>query len=564
MKFEQFEYVRPIQEDFEESYQSALEEFDQAKSFEQQNHVMEKINSLRKNIRTMDDLCYVRHTIDTNNEFYKTERDYMDDFYAVSKKWDTRFYKALVSSKFRKELEEKWGAQLFAIADSELKTFNDDVFADLQKENKLSSQYTKLVAAAKIDFDGKELTLEQLQPYTESTDRNIRKAAREAYFGYFSAHEEDFDRIYDVLVSIRTSIAKKLGYENFVQLGYYRMNRTDYNAEMVKVFREQVKTHIVPIATKLYESQRERIGVNELTYYDEPLKFLTGNANPKGDPEWIIEKGKKMYKELSSETNEFFTFMIEKNLLDLVAKPGKANGGYCTLIENYKAPFIFSNFNGTNGDITVLTHEAGHAFQAYKSTVYDVPEYHFPTSEAAEIHSMSMEFFTWPWMKEFFEDDTNKFLYDHMAGSLLFIPYGVAVDEFQHFVYENPSATPAERKQAWREIESVYLPHRNYDGFAYLENGGFWQRQLHIYNYPFYYIDYCLAQICALQFWKRTQQEDPRAWDDYVSLCKLGGSKSFLKLVEHANLQSPFEEVTVASIVGEIESWLNSINDKSL
>jgi M3 family oligoendopeptidase len=301
-----------------------------------------------------------------------------------------------------------------------------------------------------------------------------------------------------------------------------------------------------------------------LKFYDENFSFKTGNATPKGDPDWIVANGSKMYKELSPETDEFFTFMLDNNLVDLVSKKGKQGGGYCTYFSQYQAPFIFSNFNGTSGDIDVLTHEVGHAFQVYESRNINVPEYAFPTYEACEIHSMSMEFFAWPWMELFFEEDADKYRFNHLADSLQFIPYGVTVDEFQHFVYSNPEATPAERKQAWREIEKKYLPHRNYEGNAYLEQGGFWHKQGHIFASPFYYIDYTLAQLCAFQFWKRSNEDFKSAWSDYLELCQAGGSKSFIKLVELAGLTSPFEDGCISSVIGEIESWLNSINDKEL
>ena len=470
----------------------------------------------------------------------------------------------MIDSKFKAELEKKWGKQLFDFAETQLKTFSTEIVEDLQLENKLSSEYTKLVASAKIQFEGNELTLAQIQPYTESTDRVMRKKSSEAKFAFFAEHQETFDDIYDRLVKVRTKIAKKLGYENFVELGYARLSRTDYNAKMVANFREQVSEFIVPLAVKLRKRQAERIGLDKLNYYDEGFNFTTGNAIPKGSPDWIIENGKKMYEELSKETDEFFNFMIDHDLMDLVAKKGKASGGYCTYIENYKSPYIFSNFNGTSGDIDVLTHEAGHAFQVYSSKHFEVPEYNWPTYEAAEIHSMSMEFFTWPWMELFFKEDTEKYKFSHLSSALLFLPYGVAVDEFQHFVYENPEATPSERNQAWKEIEGKYLPDRDYDGNSYLENGGFWQRQSHIYNTAFYYIDYTLAQICAFQFWKKSREDQNQAWSDYLTLCKQGGSKPFTELVHVANLLSPFEDGTVQSVIGEIEAWLNSVEDKAL
>ncbi|MDQ0198390.1 M3 family oligoendopeptidase [Neobacillus ginsengisoli] len=564
MKFEEFTYKRPNLEVITANFNAAIEKFNNSITVEEQSKAMDEVNELRNDLGTMFNLVHIRHSIDTNDEFYKAEQDIMDEIQPEVEGLVTKYYQALVHSKFRTELEEKWGRQLFALAEGQLKTFKPEIVPMLQKENRLSTEYTKLLASAKINFEGEERTLAQLEPFTESTDREMRKRANEAKFGFLAEHEDELDRIYDDLVKVRTEIAQTLGYKNFVELGYYRMMRTDYNSDMVTNFRGQVKDFIVPIATKLKARQRERLGLDQLKYYDEGFNFQTGNALPKGTPEWIIENGQKMYQELSKETGTFFQFMQDNNLMDLVAKKGKAGGGYCTYIENFKSPFIFSNFNGTSGDIDVLTHEAGHAFQVYSSRHFEIPEYFWPTYEACEIHSMSMEFFTWPWMELFFKEDTDKYKFSHLSDALLFLPYGVSVDEFQHWVYENPEATPKERKLQWRQIEKKYMPHKDYDGNEYLENGGFWQRQGHIYNSPFYYIDYTLAQICAFQFWKRSRENQQEAWSDYVKLCKLGGSKSFTKLVEAANLISPFEAGCVESVVGVIENWLNSVDDKKL
>ncbi|HEY2420314.1 MAG TPA: M3 family oligoendopeptidase [Neobacillus sp.] len=564
MSFETYTYQRPDLEEVKANFHVAIENFKNARSVEEQINAMQEVNKLRNGLSTMLNLCSIRHSIDTNDEFYKAEQDYMDEIEPEIEGLVTKYYQALVDSKFQSELKEKWGKQLFSLAEGQLKTFKPEIVPLLQQENRLSSEYTKLIASAKIDFEGEERTLAQLEPFTQVADRAMRKKANEAKFGFLAEHEEELDRLYDELVKVRTEIAQTLGYKNFVELGYYRMMRTDYNADMVAKFRQQVKDFIVPIASKLKVRQQGRIGVEQLKYFDENFIFKTGNAAPKGSPEWIINNGQKMYEDLSEETGAFFSFMQENNLMDLVAKKGKAGGGYCTYIEDYKAPFIFSNFNGTSGDIDVLTHEAGHAFQVFSSRHFEIPEYYWPTYEACEIHSMSMEFFTWPWMDLFFKEDTDKYKFSHLSDALLFLPYGVSVDEFQHWVYENPEATPRERKLQWREIEKKYLPHKDYDGNVYLEGGGFWQRQGHIYNSPFYYIDYTLAQICAFQFWKRSREDHKEAWADYVNLCKLGGSMSFTKLVEKANLISPFEEGCVQSVVGEIETWLNSVEDKKL
>ncbi|MGG4441289.1 M3 family oligoendopeptidase [Brevibacillus fortis] len=564
MKFSQIQYERMDMEKVDGQFSQLLKAFQNAESLSEQDIIMAQLNKLRQEVESTRNVAQIRHTINTEDSFYKTEQDFWDEATPLYTGIVSRYYQAIVDSPFRAELEAKWGAQLFRIAESTLRTFSPEVITDLQEENRLSSQYVARKATAKIMFEGEERNLSEIIPFTVSKDRDVRKRANEAKYDFMQQHTDEFDRIYDQLVKVRTRIAKKLGFKSFVELGYARMNRTDYNAEMVASFRQQVLEHIVPVSSKLVERQRQRIGVDTLEYYDLSFDFATGNASPKGSPEWIVENGKQMYAELSPETDEFYNFMLDNDCLDLLSKKGKATGGYCEYLSQYRLPFIFANFNGTSDDIDVLTHEAGHAFQVYVSRDFEVPEYHFPTAEACEIHSMSMEFLTWPWMERFFKEDTDKYKFTHLSGGLQFIPYGVSVDEFQHVVYENPDMTPAERKRAWREIERKYLPHRNYAQNEYLEEGGFWQQQSHIFQSPFYYIDYTLAQICAFQFWKRAQSEPKQAWEDYLTLCQEGGSKSFLELVQVAKLYSPFEEDSIPSVISEIEQFLNSIDDKSL
>ncbi|MHB1653917.1 MAG: M3 family oligoendopeptidase [Desulfitobacteriaceae bacterium] len=561
MKFSEFAYQRSDMDKVEKEFNDLLENFKKAETFESQDSIMNDIIKLRNEVESMEQIMTIRHTMDTRDKFYEGEQDYFDEVMPIYQGLVSKYYESLVKSKFRSRLEDKWGKQLFTIAELTLKTFTPEIIEDLQLENKLSSEYTKLIASARVMFEGEERNLPGLTPFLMATNRDIRKKAHEAKYSFFQENESKFDEIYDGLVKVRDRIAKKLGYSNFVELGYTRMLRSDYNPEMVANFRRQVLQWIVPVATKLRERQRNRLDLDKLAYYDEKLEFNSGNAKPQGDPEWIVNNGQKMYSELSSETGEFFKFVVENELLDLVAKKGKASGGYCTYISQYRSPFIFSNFNGTSEDIDVLTHEAGHAFQVFTSKDYQIPEYLFPTYEACEIHSMSMEFLTWPWMHLFFAEETDKYNFAHLSHALLFIPYGVTVDEFQHFVYTNPTITPAERKQAWREIEKKYLPHRDYKENDYLERGGFFYQQGHIFGRPFYYIDYTLAQICAFQFWVKANKDREHAWQDYLRLCRVGGSKSFLELVDIAGLISPFKDGCINSVIREIENWLNSIDD---
>lgn len=525
---------------------------------------MTLLNGVRSSYESMAAIGSIRHTMDTTDKFYDAENDALDQLGPVYEGLKSEFYRALLGSRFRPELERQWGAQLFSMAELQMKTFSPEVMTDLQAENVLVSEYVKLKASASIPFQGQDRNLSQMQPFTQSPDREVRKAAVEAVSSFYNANAERIDSIYDSLVKLRHGIALKLGFESFVPLAYARLGRTDYDAAMVANYRRQVHECIVPLATRLRARQSARLGVAPMLFHDEGLEYLTGNATPKGDPEWILENGRVMYTEMSPETREFFDYMTERGLLDLVTRKGKAGGGYCTYIPDEQAPFIFANFNGTSGDVDVLTHEAGHAFQAYRSRGFRVPEYHFPTLEACEIHSMSMEFLAWPWMDRFFGVDLEKYLFSHLAGALLFIPYGVTVDEFQHWVYENPGATPTGRREAWRAIERKYLPHRDYGDDSFLEGGGFWYRQGHIFEDPFYYIDYTLAQVCAFEFWGRSREDRPQAFRDYIKLCGLGGSLPFTMLVEAAGLHDPFSDGAIHSIVAPVAAWLDSVDDGKL
>lgn len=563
MIFQDFPYKQPDIAVLREQFAQHIATLQHGATIEAQEQAFDAINLLRQEFDAMFNLCYIRHTINTKDKFYAEQNTFFDEQTPHFQELLTDFYRALLASPLRDVLEKRYGKQWTVIAASGLKTFSPDIIEDLQLENKRASEYQKLKATAKIKIKGQTYTLSQLLPLETDPNRNLRKTATASKWRFFKRKAEKIEQIFDDLVKTRHRIAQKLGYKNFVELGYLRMLRSDYNAQMVANFRQQVQEHIVPLASELYKRQAKRLNLRSLKYFDEEFKFPSGNAAPKGDVDWIVERAATMYHELSPETDHFFSMMQSQQLMDLVSRDNKATGGYCTYISSQKVPFIFANTNGTSGDIDVLTHEAGHAFQVYESRNQPIPEYNWPTYESCEIHSMSMEFFTWPWMHLFFEKDVDKYKYAHLAGAIQFLPYGVAVDEFQHVVYENPDMTPAERNAAWREIEKKYLPHRQYVNNDFLEQGAAWQRQNHIFASPFYYIDYTLAQMCAFQFWKRDHENHEEAWSDYVKLCQAGGSDSFLGLVKLAGLRSPFEDGSIAETIAPIKAWLAAVDDSA-
>lgn len=559
MLFKDFIYQRPNFDEISKKCDQTVDVVMNAKTKEEVFEAIDKFNKERSHWSSMESIASIRHSVNTLDEFYDKEVEFFNEYGPKYAELENKLSISLINSPHYDALVEKLGKQLFKMIKVQLESFSPEIIPELQEEAKLVTRYGKLIASAKIEFDGKVLNLSQMGPYTTNVNREVRKNAETAMWKFFEENINEIDEIYDSLVKVRDRMAKKLGYKNYIDLGYKRLGRTDYDSNDVKNYRDQVYKELVPVANKIYNHQKERIGVTDFLSYDIPLEFLDGNAIPIGDLKYKLDAARKMYHELSDETSEFVDFMLDHELIDLEAKPGKQGGGYCTSILDYKAPFVFANFNGTSGDVDVLTHEFGHAFQNYCSRDFEVSEYIWPTLESCEIHSMSMEFFAWPWMDLFFGDAKDKYKYAHLSGSITFIPYGVLVDEFQHWVYENPSVTSDERKAIWRKLEKKYMPWKKYEN-EFLEKGNYWIRQSHIFSTAFYYIDYTLAQNCAHQFWVKNQIDHKKAWDDYYNLCKTGGSKSFLELLKVANLKNPFVDGTLKYVVEPLNKWLDEFD----
>lgn len=558
MKFSEMKYVRPDMEMLTAKSKEAAELLVNAATPEEAENAYLMWDRASASFATMNDLCYIRHTINTEDEFYNSENEFFDNNSPGYTNLCREVAKAAAKSRFRPQLEKKFGKTMFLNIDIFLRSFSPEIITEMQENNRLTTEYEKLIASAQIEFDGKILTLSELSPYQQSTDGEVRKKALAAESGFYKEHESELDSIFDSMVKNRHKMAEKMGFKNFVELGYLNMCRNCYTAADVASFREQVIQHIVPLADRLRRKQAERIGVNyPMKYSDIALFYRDGNAVPKGSPEDILEAGRRFYRSLSEETGKFFDFMLENELMDVLSRKGKAVGGYCTELPDFGSPFIFANFNGTQGDVEVITHEAGHAFSAYVNRDVLPTDNRQPTLEACEIHSMTMEFFGWQSAENFFgsEKNADKFCYKHLANAITFLPYGAMVDHFQHIVYEKPELTPKERIEEWKRLTKLYMPWIDLDGSPFYGEGRAWQRQTHIYERPFYYIDYCLAQTVALEFWVIMQTNPKDAFDRYLKLVRLGGSETFDSLVAAAGLQSPFGEEALRRVAETAAEW---------
>lgn len=553
MKFSEMPYTRVDDKKVLSGLKELKKKIADVKTKEEAFEVHRKFYELSNEFQSDLTIASIRHTIDVTDKFYADEKTYNDSIEPAIENAVIDYYNALYASPHREYLEEKIGKVAFKNIELRAKSISEEILPLMQEENTLKFNYGKLIATAKIDFDGKELNLSLLQPYLVNKDREIRKQAYEKMGHFFNQNAEELDKIYADLIENRTKQAKALGFDNFTPLGYIRMGRNSYGREEIEKLRAYVKKYLVPLADKIHENRRLRLGLDKLSYVDNGVYFKEGDPVPYGTDEEKLELGAKLYKDLSSETDEFYSFMRKNELFDVVGRKTKRAGGYMTYIPRYKSPFIFANFNETSHDVDVITHECGHAFQGYYVADDEIIEHNDITMETAEIHSMSMEFFTEKYADLFFKDRGNDYRKQHLEDSICFIPYGCMVDEFQHIVYDNPDMTPEDRKKVWLDLERQYRPHINYDDDSFFSKGGIWQKQQHIFAMPFYYIDYVLAQLCALQYFIIMKNDFKGAFSDYLNLCKLSAKCFYEDMIAKTKLKVPYADGTIENLVKDLE-----------
>ena len=549
-KFAELQYVRPDMEKIFARVSGDIAVLKEAKSYEEfRNAYMDYVEADTE-LETSKTIAHVRNTINLLDEFYEAEMVYFNSQmpkYEILKK---EMGEVIVASPFKAEMEKEFGAILIQNMEAQKQLSDESIVDDQVKEAELVSRFMKTQAAATVEFKGEQIGNYGLLKIMQSTDRAERKEAFEAWAKLYEGIAPTLEEVYDGLVKVRAGMAKKLGFKSFIPMGYLRRRRFDYTEKELEVFRKQVREVVVPAAAKLYERQKEALGIDTLYYYDESIASPSGNPVPIGDKEYLVGEAQKMYRELSKESGEFFDFMMEYELFDLDSKHGKRAGGYCTILPQYHAPFIFSNFNGTDADVNVLTHEAGHAFAGFTAAKFQkTPELCHSTSEINEIHSMSMELWTYPWMENFFGDKAEEYRREHLADALMKIPYMLCVDEYQHKVFENPEMTTMERRAVWSGLEKIYMPWRNYAGNEFLESGAFWIKQQHIFLYPFYYVDYAMAQMGAFEFYTKMKEDRKAAWADYYKLCAAGGSMGYFDLLKYSGLHKVLEDGSVKIIL---------------
>ena len=559
MKVSELPYRRVTLEEVSTVMEDVLKRVREASSTGDVLQAREDYLKLLLEYQTNAALAYMRYSVNTVDEFYVAENSHYDEIGPSFQNYSVQLASAMLDSPFRAELEERLSPVLFQSFEVERKSMSPEIVEDMVEENRLVREYSDLMAGMEFTFRGETMPRAMLMKYAKAEDRETRRECYEVLGRGLKEHAAQLDDIFDRMVHVRDRMAKKMGYRNFVELGYYRMGRLCYDEEKVRAFRENILRDVVPLVSRLRTENAGRLGIKDYKLYDDGVIIPGGDPCPFGKKE-IFDAAKEMYHAMGPETGAFIDMMLENEAFDVDSRKNKWGGGYCTEFPKFRQPFILANFNGTAGDVDVVTHEAGHALNSWL-----ISENRFALElgcggmETAETHSMSMEFFAWPYMEHFFGDNADKYRYMHALEAFSFLPYGTIVDAFQHIVYENPDMTPAERKEAWLDLERKFRPHISMEGIPYLEEGARWQYQMHIYETPFYYIDYCLAQTAAFCFLLASQENYDDAFARYLRFSRQGGEKVWTDLLKEAGFDSPFEPGALKTLAERVAGLLEKI-----
>ena len=559
-KFSDLKAPKPSFDVIKALYEDAIERIKTAQSGDDVFEVLFENNVLLRRTHELHEMIRIRHAMDTLDERYAEDRKWAEENAPIFEKQDLDFKEAIYDSPYRPYIEERIGYKYFAETDIKRKTISEDVIPLRQREQELVDEYDNILFESKKVVYGEEKSFIDLQDMFSHEDRSIRKAAFKAFSEILSENEDRLERVWDELIKVRNQIANILGYDSYVPVGYLERERIDYGREEVERFRQQVVEEIVPLCNKLFEAQAKRLGLDHVMVYDEKYVFPDGNAKPLGDPEYMMEQIVNVLREMSPETDEFITFMLDHELMDYEPRPEKAFREFYTLLPYHKAPFIFEHFDGSAEDVQYLSESLGHAFASYRaSRRQPIEEYYYPPSDISEINAMSMIQFINKYADRLFGDDAWKYEFANLQYFIAFIPFGVAVDEFQHICYDNPDLTPKERTMEWRKLEQKYMPWRKYDEEdEFMQRGGYWYHKFHFFYVPLYYIEYALATVNAMDMYRKYRERPVGAWKEYLELIDVGGSKRYLEILKQAHLTPAYEEGAVKNAISYVKAFLES------
>lgn len=503
-------------------------------------------------------LSYIHSSLDSSDSFWQEALQKESKGNAMLD--TTPLLKAILENKYFSSLEEKYGPVLRDKLNKSIST-GSKAQNERAEEGDLVSKYQREKAMVRINYKGKELSEGEVIPLFESPIREERIQSRKAVAKAFLEKKELFGSMLERLVSLRDTIAKENGFSNYLEYMDINYSRIGYGEKEMDAFVSEVKEYVVPVLSHIFEETRKRLGLKEMTVADISLMFVDGNAKPTGGADVLKEAAKKMYKALSPEMEAFFTGMLDSHSIDVDFSPNKVSGmGFCTDLKKGMYPFVFGNLDGTSWDVTVFTHEVGHAWQSYASDQnLDLTLFREMPLDAVEIPSKTMELFSYPFAEEFFGKDGDKFRFAHFRNAVKEIVAYTSVHELNTWIYTHVGASFDEINEKWMEIQSSYYPNVSYGEMEEEEKkGASLLRNMGIFMFPRYLISYVFSEMCAIDLFMEYLKDKDKALDSYNRLCRVGGSKSYPEILSAAGLEPSYNKGRVKDVMEKVKAYLEN------
>ena len=503
-------------------------------------------------------LSYIHSSLDSSDSFWQEALQKESKGNAMLD--ITPLLKAILENKYFSSLEEKYGPVLRDKLNKSIST-GSKAQNERAEEGDLVSKYQREKAMVRINYKGKELSEGEVIPLFESPIREERIQSRKVVAKAFLEKKELFGSMLERLVSLRDTIAKENGFSNYLEYMDINYSRIGYGEKEMDAFVSEVKEYVVPVLSHIFEETRKRLGLEEMTVADISLMFVDGNAKPSGGADVLKEAAKKMYKALSPEMEAFFTGMLDSHSIDVDFSPNKVSGmGFCTDLKKGMYPFVFGNLDGTSWDVTVFTHEVGHAWQSYASDQnLDLTLFREMPLDAVEIPSKTMELFSYPFAEEFFGKDGDKFRFAHFRNAVKEIVAYTSVHELNTWIYTHVGASFDEINEKWMEIQSSYYPNVSYGEMEEEEKkGAGLLRNMGIFMFPRYLISYVFSEMCAIDLFMEYLKDKDKALDSYNRLCRVGGSKSYPEILSAAGLEPSYNKGRVKDVMEKVKAYLEN------
>ncbi|WKK85617.2 M3 family oligoendopeptidase [Marivirga arenosa] len=507
---------------------------------------------------------YIKMTCDTSDEkLAESFEDFVRNIQPHIAPYNDKLNRKALSSPFLAAVKEKDGFDIMIREmEKDVEIFREENIPLETEISSLSQKYGAILGGMEIEYEGKQLTLQQAAVKLQSTDRELRESIYKKIANRRLEDKSKLDELFSELIRLRTDVAKNAGFANYRDYKFKSMGRFDYTPQDCFDFHESVKEEVVPLLNEIAKERKEKLDLSTLMPWDKAVDTSGKESlKPFNDAEDLTAKTIKVFNKLDPYLGDCLLKMIEMKHLDLESRKGKAPGGYNYPLSETGVPFIFMNATSTLQDMVTLLHEGGHAVHSFLMNDLELTEFKNPPSEIAELASMSMELITLDHWDVFFEneEELKRAKTEHLEGIIQTLPWVATIDKFQHWVYENPNHTLEDRKKAWNKIFDTFSD--SLTDWSDLEEikDYLWHKQLHLFEVPFYYIEYGMAQLGAIAVWKNFKDNPKKGLESYMEALKLGYTKSIPEVYEKANIKFDFSKENISQLMNFVKSEMGNI-----